>query len=74
MPRALITGVRGQDGRYLSEFLRDEGYEVFGLIHDGGSDDPLFEREFQFVNLLHGDVTDVDSLVRACEEAQPDEI
>jgi GDPmannose 4,6-dehydratase len=74
LPRALITGVRGQDGRYLSEFLRDKGYEVFGLIHDADSDDPVFAREFQFVKPIYGDVMDVDSLVRACKEAQPDEI
>lgn len=74
MSRALITGVGGQDGRYLSEFLHQKGYEVFGLIHDVSPDDSPVAREMPFVQLIHGDLTDVASLVRACEEAQPNEI
>jgi GDPmannose 4,6-dehydratase len=74
LPRALITGVRGQDGRYLSEFLQGKGYEVFGLIHDASFDDSLIARELPFVRLIPGDLTDISSLIRACDEAQPDEI
>ncbi len=74
MPRALITGVRGQDGRYLSEFLHRKGYEVFGLIHDVSSDDPVLARELPFARLISGDLMDLASLIRACEEARPDEI
>jgi len=74
VPRALITGVRGQDGRYLSEFLHGKGYDVFGLVHDVRTDDSRVARELPFVRLIRGNLTDVASLVRACEEAQPDEI
>lgn len=74
MPRALITGIRGQDGRYLAEFLHGKGYEVFGLVHDARTDDSRVAREMPFVNLIRGNLTDVTSLVRACEEAQPTEV
>lgn len=74
MPRALITGIRGQDGRYLAELLHGKGYEVFGLVHDIRTDDSRVARELPFVRLIRGNLTDVASLVRACEEAQPDEI
>ena len=74
MPRALITGIRGQDGRYLSEFLLKKRYEVFGLVHDISCDDPQLALELPHVRLILGDLTDVASLIRACEEAQPDEI
>jgi GDPmannose 4,6-dehydratase len=58
----------------LSEFLEEKGYEVFGLIHDVSPEESLVTREVPFVQLIPGDLTDVASLVRACEEAQPDEI
>jgi len=74
VPRALITGVRGQDGRYLAEFLHGKGYEVFGLVHDVRTDDSRVARELPFVQLIHGNLTDIGSLIRACEEARPDEI
>ncbi len=74
LPRALITGVRGQDGRYLSEFLQGKGYKVFGLIHDASLDDPLLARELPRVQLIAGDLRDRASLIRACQEAQPDEV
>jgi GDPmannose 4,6-dehydratase len=74
LPRALITGIRGQDGRYLSEFLLGKGYEVFGLIHDASSDDPSLSHEFPLVRLIPGDLTDISSLITACQQAQPDEV
>jgi len=74
LPRALITGIRGQDGRYLSEFLLGKGYEVFGLIHDASPDDPALAHELPLVRLIPGDLTDLASLILACQEAQPDEI
>jgi GDPmannose 4,6-dehydratase len=74
VPRALITGIRGQDGRYLSEFLLEKGYEVFGLVHDIRTDDSRVAREAPTIHLVRGNLTDVASLVRACEEAKPDEI
>ncbi|MHA7303502.1 GDP-mannose 4,6-dehydratase [Arthrobacter sp. AQ5-06] len=75
MPRALITGITGQDGLYLAELLLSKGYEVFGLIR--GQNNPKFElvqRTVPGVQLLTGDLTDVSSLVRVLAIAQPDEI
>ena len=75
MPRALITGITGQDGLYLSELLLSKGYEVFGLIR--GQNNPKYElvREtVPDVKLLTGDLMDVSSLVRILDAAQPDEV
>ena len=75
MPRALITGITGQDGRFLAEHLNDNGYEVFGLIK--GQHNPrgeLIEQELPFVELVPGDLQDLPSLVAAIEYAQPDEV
>jgi GDPmannose 4,6-dehydratase len=75
MHSALIAGVSGQDGLYLSELLLEKGYKVFGLVH---SVDP--KRELQLttevpgLQLIHGDLTDTNSLFRALEIANPDEI
>jgi GDPmannose 4,6-dehydratase len=73
--RALITGITGQDGLYLSELLLSKGYEVFGLIR--GQNNPKFDlvREtVPGVQLLTGDLTDLSSLLRALEKSQPDEV
>jgi GDPmannose 4,6-dehydratase len=75
MPRALITGITGQDGLYLSEQLLSKGYEVYGLIR--GQNNPkrmVVEREVPGVRLLTGDITDLASLIRAFGAAQPDEV
>ncbi len=75
MARALITGITGQDGLYLGEFLVERGYEVFGLIR--GQDNPKYDlvREtIPGVTLLKSDVTDISSLVRAIATAEPDEL
>jgi GDPmannose 4,6-dehydratase len=75
MPRALITGITGQDGMYLAELLLAKGYRVFGLIR--GQNNPkraLVEQEVPGVELLTGDLTDLSSLIRAYEQAQPDEV
>lgn len=75
MPRALITGITGQDGLYLSELLVSKGYEVFGLIR--GQNNPkldLVRRTVPDVKLLTGDLTDLSSLLRALGAAQPDEV
>jgi GDPmannose 4,6-dehydratase len=72
--RALITGVTGQDGAYLSRLLLDRGYQVYGLVARRGSDALWRLRELDAeVTLLAGDVTDVSSLLRAIEQAQPSE-
>jgi GDPmannose 4,6-dehydratase len=75
MKRALITGVTGQDGLYLSELLLSKGYEVFGLVR--GQNNPKLELVSEMlpeVKLLTGDITDVSSLTRVIGESQPDEI
>ena len=75
MPRALITGITGQDGQHLAEFLHGKGYEVFGLVK--GQNNPKAESirdEFPFVQLVPGDLADFSSLVSALEMSQPDEV
>ncbi|GAA0999362.1 GDP-mannose 4,6-dehydratase [Subtercola frigoramans] len=74
MPRALITGITGQDGLYLGELLLSKGYEVYGLIR--GQNNPkraLVEATLPGIHLLTGDLTDLSSLIRALEAAKPDE-
>jgi GDPmannose 4,6-dehydratase len=75
MPRALITGITGQDGLYLAELLTAKGYEVFGLIR--GQNNPKFalvEQTLPELTLLTGDLTDVSSLTRVLGIAHPDEV
>lgn len=75
MKRALITGITGQDGRHLAEFLNSKGYEVFGLVK--GQNNPKAESirdEFPFVQLVPGDLADFSSLVSSLEMSQPDEV
>ena len=82
MKKALITGITGQDGSYLAEFLLNKNYEVHGikrrtsLINTGRIDhlyqDP-HEAKLKFI-LHHGDLTDSTSLIRIIQEVQPDEI
>jgi GDPmannose 4,6-dehydratase len=75
VPRALITGITGQDGLYLGELLVDKGYEVFGLVR--GQSNPKIataEKIIPGVQLLEGDLTDLPSLIGAMEIAQPDEV
>ena len=74
MPRALITGITGQDGLYLAELLLSKGYEVYGLMR--GQNNPkraLLEEVVPDVRILTGDLTDLSSLLRAMQAAQPDE-
>ena len=80
--RALITGITGQDGSYLAEFLLDKGYEVHGIIRRSSSFntkriDHLYKDPHEKdVNLFlhYGDMTDSTSLIRLLQEIQPDEI
>jgi GDPmannose 4,6-dehydratase len=74
MKRALITGVTGQDGLYLAELLLGKGYEVYGLVR--GQNNPKVEiaRQIPGLKLLFGDLTDLSSLLRAVQAAQPDEV
>jgi GDPmannose 4,6-dehydratase len=80
--RALITGITGQDGAYLAEFLLDKGYEVHGIKRRASSfntdridhlyQDP-HEHERGFI-LHYGDMTDATNLIRIVQAVQPDEI
>ncbi|MEN9804468.1 MAG: GDP-mannose 4,6-dehydratase [Actinomycetota bacterium] len=75
MPRALITGVTGQDGQHLAQLLHDKGYEVFGVVK--GQNNPKLEMmrdEFPFVEIVPGDLADLPSLVKALDVARPDEV
>ena len=77
MRHALITGVTGQDGAYLSKLLLENGYKVYGL--ERRTSTPTTERLHYLevadrVVLLDGDVTDQGSMVRALEGAEPDEV
>jgi GDPmannose 4,6-dehydratase len=75
MPRAFVTGITGQDGQHLAEFLHGQDYEVFGMVK--GQNNPraeLLRDEFPFVNLVSGDLADLPSLVSAIEACQPDEV
>jgi GDPmannose 4,6-dehydratase len=75
MPRALITGVTGQDGLYLGELLAAKGYEVYGLVR--GQSNPKIatvEEIIPSIELLEGDLRDLSSLISALEIAQPDEV
>ena len=74
MRKAFITGITGQDGRHLAEFLHGKGYKVFGMMK--GQNNPRAEMlrdEFPFVEIVPGDLTDLTSLVTALEYVQPDE-
>ncbi|RMH55355.1 MAG: GDP-mannose 4,6-dehydratase [Candidatus Hydrogenedentota bacterium] len=73
--RALITGITGQDGSYLAEFLLEKGYEVYGTIRRAST--PNLERIegiLPRITLLEADLLDPYSLERAIEEARPQEI
>ncbi|MCG5214332.1 GDP-mannose 4,6-dehydratase [Streptosporangium sp. KLBMP 9127] len=73
--RALITGITGQDGSYLAEYLLAEGYEVWGLVR--GQANPRASRVrrlLQDLHLVRGDLLDQGSLISAVEKVRPDEV
>lgn len=72
---ALITGITGQDGTYLTELLHDKGYQVYGLDqHVEQSRYAPFLEQFPEVKLVKGDLGDAKSLIQAVEASRPDEI
>jgi len=74
---ALITGITGQDGAYLSRLLLDKGYEVHGLLARRGSDTLWRLRELGIegqVKLIDGDLTDLSSLIRALQVSKAEEV
>ena len=86
MKKALITGITGQDGSFLAEYLLDKGYEVHGLLRrsssfNTGRIEHLYLDEWvrdmhkkRLVDLHYADMTDSSSLIRILQEVQPDEI
>jgi len=77
MKKALITGISGQDGSYLSEYLLSMGYEVHGMIRRHSvaqNQDSRINHVAADMKIYYGDLLDPPSIVRAMSEAQPDEI
>ncbi len=75
MPKALITGVTGQDGHHLTRLLLRKGYIVAGLVNgQRNTGEESFTRLFPEVKLLKGDLTDFSSLLQIVQDVQPDEI
>lgn len=76
MPRrALITGITGQDGSYLAEFLLEKGYRVSGLVRRSSSLNlDRLSSVVDKIELISGDLLDQNSLVAAIEQSEPDEV
>lgn len=86
MKKALISGITGQDGSFLAEFLLEKGYEVHGILRrsssfNTGRIEHLYFDEWvrdmkqqRTINLHYGDMTDSSSLIRIIQQVQPDEI
>jgi len=75
MPTTLITGITGQDGSYLAEFLLEKGYEVYGLVRRLSTpNETRIRAHIDDLVLLEGDLTDQSSLNVAVQTAMPDEV
>ncbi len=79
MPTALVTGVTGQDGAYLSQLLLSKGYKVVGLMRRSASSDVIGERLrwlgiIDEVELVDANLTDLSSLIRVVQQYKPDEV
>ncbi len=79
MPRAFITGITGQDGAYLAEFLLDKGYQVWGLARRSSSGGLHLDRlewlgVLDRITLVEGDLGDLSSLMRIIADVDPDEV
>jgi len=75
VPNALITGITGQDGSYLAEFLLEKGYTVYGVVRRSSTEN--FERIEHIkhkIKFLQSDLLDQLSLIHAVEESRPDEV
>ena len=75
MKTALVTGVTGQDGSYLADFLVEQGYKVYGLVRRTSSENlwrvhHLHDR----IELIFGDLLDQNSLISAISDSKPDEV
>ena len=79
MPTALVTGITGQDGAYLSQLLLEKGYTVVGVMRRSASSDVIGERLrwlgiLDRVRLVEGNLTDLGSLIRLVQAHKPDEV
>ncbi len=75
MPKALITGITGQDGSYLAEFLLEQGYDVIGMVRRTSTVNFSRIQHFQDqVTLVQGDLLDQGSLICLLQEYQPEEV
>jgi len=73
--KAFITGVTGQDGSYLAEFLLEKGYKVFGMTRRTSTDNlERIEHIKNKIEIVHGDLADQSSLICLLQQIQPDEI
>ena len=73
--KALITGVNGQDGSYLADFLLTKDYEVFGMERRSSTKNRInTEHLEEKITFITGDLSDQNSLLRALEQSDPDEI
>jgi GDPmannose 4,6-dehydratase len=75
MPNALITGITGQDGSYLAEFLLEKGYRVYGLVRRTSTfNDGRIRHLLGRIELIDADLLDQISLIQALRKSQPDEV
>ena len=75
MKIALITGITGQDGSYLTELLLEKGYQVHGIVRRSSLiNTDRIDHVYPSINLHYGDLTDSTNLVRVIQQVQPDEI
>ena len=78
MKKALITGINGQDGSYLAEFLLDKGYEVWGILKRNSVAENqtarINDEIYPKLKLEYADLTDLASLIRVIQKVQPDEL
>ncbi|MFP5450633.1 MAG: GDP-mannose 4,6-dehydratase, partial [Thermoleophilia bacterium] len=75
MPRALITGITGQDGSYLAELLLDKGYDVYGVVRRASTESfDRIEHIRDRLTLVQADLLDQSSLVSALVQSEPDEV
>ena len=75
MKVALITGITGQDGSYLAEFLLERGYEVHGIVRRSSLiNTHRIDHIYEHIHLHYGDLTDSTNIVRVIQKVQPDEI
>src|SRR5262245_63772709 len=75
LPRALITGITGQDGSYLADLLLEKGYEVWGVVRRASTESyERIEHIRDRLKFAQADLLDQPSLVAAIQQAEPDEV